>query len=82
MKKIILAVLVATALVGCTPETKEVSNGWVLPPELQGCKVYALRNDTGSVMKVIVCPNTSGISTTERQGKVDVDTTVIYKRGE
>lgn len=82
MKKIILAVLVATALVGCTPETKEVSNSWVLPPELQGCKVYDLSSDSGSSMKVIVCPNTSSISTTERQGKVDVDTTVIYKRGE
>ena len=82
MKKIILAVLVATALVGCTPETKEVSNSWVLPPELQGCKVYALQNDAGSTMKVVVCPNTPSFATNERQGKVDVDTTVIYKRGE
>lgn len=79
MKKLILAVLVAAALVGCTPETKEVSNSWVLPPELQGCKVYALSNDTGSTMKALVCPNTSSFTTSSREGKVDVDTTLIYK---
>lgn len=81
MKKIILAVLVATALVGCTPETKEVSNSWAFPPELQDCKIYALSNDTGSSMKVLVCPNTPSFTTSSREGKVDVDTTVVYKRG-
>jgi hypothetical protein len=68
-------VLVASALVGCTPGAETMTYE-VLPDDLKDCKFYLLKNSSGDRIRVVRCPN-SITSATYAQGKTTVNTVVI-----
>lgn len=72
---IAIALLTAT-LVACEPTTRETSQDYVLPPELQDCKAYYLRDTNGSSLTVMRCPN-STTATQKVKGKTSIKTVVI-----
>lgn len=72
MKKIAFAVVVF--LVGCTPSTKDVRNHYALPTELNDCTFHYLRDDGGSGITVVRCPNSS---TSAKTGGKTPRTTIV-----
>ncbi len=73
MNKMLVAAFAAMLLVGCAKrETRELTNSYTLPPELQDCSVFKLTSDevTASTMYALRCPNSTTTTTrTVRHGK-------------
>lgn len=71
-----LIVLTGFLLIGCTPETTDITGNFVLPNELSDCKIFYMRpSDVGSIT-VARCPN-STTSTTYSSGKTTHTTIVV-----
>lgn len=66
MKKLLLAFAILT-LVGCEAETKQMG-GFIMPPELEGCKVYKLSSGITDV-RVVACPTKECTTVTTQNGK-------------
>lgn len=76
MNKLYIVILLAAGLlVGCSAETRTVTDSFILPSELSHCKVFNL-NDGMSNMKVVYCPE-AVTTTTHTVGKTTVSNTVI-----
>lgn len=76
MKKLFILVTLSIGLfVGCSAETKTVTDSFILPSELSHCKVFNLY-DGMSNMKVVYCPE-AVTTTTNTVGKTTVSNTVI-----
>lgn len=56
MKKLIL--IAALALVGCNPNTKEISDNYELPEGLKDCQVYKMESMSRDLY-VVRCPNST-----------------------
>ena len=67
MKKLLLAFAILT-MVGCEAETKQMG-GYIMPPELEGCKVFKLSSG-GSSIRVVSCPTKDCTSQSYQNGKV------------
>lgn len=68
MKKIFAVLMIAFALVGCKAETNDISADFVLPRDISNCKVYALHDTNGGVLKALICPNAT-TATEWKEGK-------------
>lgn len=76
MKKLFILIALAVGmLVGCSAETKTVTDNYILPSELSHCKVFNLSNGM-SAMQVVHCPQ-AVTTTTHTVGKTTVSNTVI-----
>lgn len=79
-KKVLLVSSCALLLAACNSAdaTRETTHNYkrYLPPELVDCKVFVLDPPYGAKLHVVRCSN-STTSTTERQGKVDVNVVTI-----
>jgi len=77
MNKLYILILLATGLlVGCSAETKTITDRYILPSELSHCKVFFLTDDGITHMNVVYCPNAI-TTTTHNVGKTKVSNTVI-----
>lgn len=81
MKKFLIVYIVGILIVlfissGCEKTYVEATDNYLLPFELQDCKVYYLSNSGGGSITVVRCPNSS-TSTNYSSGKAKVNTNVI-----
>lgn len=75
--KLLMVVLGVVILTGCEPSYEnKTQNFTVLPDELQDCKFYAVRSNTGSNLNIVRCPNSS-VSATYKVGKTTATTVII-----
>lgn len=78
MNKLYLVILLATGLlVGCSAETRTVTDNYILPSELSHCKVFYLYDGgVSGHMRVLYCPQ-SITTSTHLVGKINVSNTVV-----
>lgn len=71
MKIKVLLVIMAIALVGCEKEQRDVSQKYLLGDGLSDCNIYELRSESGKLITVVRCPNSStSTNYVESTGKV------------
>lgn len=72
----LLLVVTSLMLGGCKAETTEHTQEYVLPAELQDCKVYSLHSTGNEFIRIVRCPN-STTSATYTSGKRQATTIVV-----
>lgn len=81
MKKILLTISLAGILSGCGPSYKDTSNDFLLPQDLNDCRVIQLEKSgmTSTKIFLIKCPEgyIPVVSSTYRVGKTKHNTTTI-----
>ena len=70
----------AMSMTGCEKEAKESTANYDMPEGLKDCKVFSLKNDSGSWITVVRCP-LSSTSTTYSSGKSTATATVVEQDG-
>lgn len=78
MNKLMILYIICVVLVlsACTPTAREATHNYKLPSELSDCKIFRLMNDSGDVMYVMRCPNSS-TTTNYSTGKTSRSITLI-----
>jgi hypothetical protein len=79
MKKLIsvfTVACVAFSVVGCDKSTNDVTEKYSMPAGLEDCKVFSLRGEDGTILKVVRCP-ISTTSTTYSSGRTTSTTNVV-----
>jgi len=76
MKIFILISITSMLFFGCSKETEETTYHYSLPEELKDCKIFRLRGDNTSTLRVVKCPN-SNTTTSYSEGKTKMDITVV-----
>lgn len=70
LKKIIIVGLACLVLTGCDPQTKDVGDSFIMPPELaeKGCKMYRMdRENSAVIVYALYCPG--AVTSTTKTGK-------------
>ncbi|QIW91642.1 hypothetical protein vBAbaMD22_129 [Acinetobacter phage vB_AbaM_D22] len=68
--KLLIAICLTFALVGCSTKTTEVSQSYELPEGLKDCKIYYMQSKEQQSLTVLRCPNSqTGVHYSEAQGK-------------
>ena len=62
-------------LTGCS-DNPEVRYDYVMPQELEGCKVVIIKNGKGGKIKVVTCPRLDCTSSTYSEGKTTTTTAI------
>jgi hypothetical protein len=75
MKKQIVVLCAALALVACQPQQREVSNSFAMPRELSHCKIHELTNGL-TVLYVVTCEGKNAVATS-KPGKHPVYVSVL-----
>lgn len=76
MKKLFILVTLSIGLfVGCSAETKTITDNYILPPELSHCKIFKLSN-VSNHMRVVYCP-LAVTTTTYVIGNASASNTII-----
>lgn len=76
IKLVIVSLLLAGVVTGCTPSYRSAEGKVLLPPELKHCSSYVLRTNDGSSLYVISCPDRS-VTNTTRIGKHSTHSIVV-----
>jgi len=77
MKKLLALITCTLLATGCTDNPK-VRYDYVMPPELQGCKMFELNNGNISPVKVVVCPKLDCNTSSYQSGKTTTTSAVCY----
>ena len=62
-----LVLLSFLVISGCDTTTKEITEKYVMPKELSGCRVFYLESSTSKNLYAIDCPDTASTNWTERK---------------
>lgn len=79
MKRIIfmtLAIVISLLLSSCEKSAKETTEDYILPDGLKDCKIFDLRDASGSYLRVVRCP-LSNASAQYRSGKITYSSHVV-----
>lgn len=80
MKKSFFVIMsLVLVLTGCSKETKNITEKFILPDGLKDCQVYFLQSSAINHIKVVRCPN-SDTTTSYSSGKTRRSVTVVEEK--
>lgn len=79
MKKSLFVLSLVLVLTGCSKETKNITEKFILPDGLKDCQVYFLQSSAINHIQVVRCPN-SDTTTSYSSGKTRRSVTVVEEK--